>query len=215
MFCSHCGHVATSYRKGALARSCAEGKREVIPKGSEFRRDQLLQGSLAGTGLEEWPDGASKETRKPVVRVTAAWIAGLGAEGLSSEGAAAAGSTVSSAPRRSQVAKPAKKRRARSARAGDKRAWPYSGTPGADDGETAAEAMRGQPVRGLALQGSGSPPETSQPAAAASVAGDWNWKALDDLVDLHRTGAQIVWPHGYDLEIAKEAVAAWRRCQGT
>ena len=85
VFCSQCGHMASCFRKGALTRSCASGKLVAIPKGSEFRRDQLLMGSLAGTTLTEWPNGTSKGTRLAMIRVTAAIVAALGASGSNQE----------------------------------------------------------------------------------------------------------------------------------
>ena len=78
VFCSHCGHVASCFRKGALVGGCASSKLVAIPTGSQYRRDQLLRGTLAGTTLKEWPDGSSKESLKSVVRVTAASVVQMG-----------------------------------------------------------------------------------------------------------------------------------------
>ena len=59
----------------SLVLVVAHPPRSSIPKGSEYRRDQLLLGSLAGTTLEAWPDTTSKKLRKPVLKVTASMIA--------------------------------------------------------------------------------------------------------------------------------------------
>ena len=54
--CILCGHMATCHRKGALSRACAA----VIPRGSEYRGDQLLRGSLALLPARLWSVGRTE-----------------------------------------------------------------------------------------------------------------------------------------------------------
>ena len=61
--------VNSNTNKNSHTKKIAKDKDKTIPTGSP-----------AGTMLEEWPDGTSKETRLAVVRVTSASIARLAAE---------------------------------------------------------------------------------------------------------------------------------------
>ena len=84
-FCNLCGHMVSCFRAGALHRGCGVGKHEAIKKGSVYRRDQMLMGSLAGTTLTQWPDGSPEHIKKPVLCMTAAMLADLEAAKCSAE----------------------------------------------------------------------------------------------------------------------------------
>ena len=43
-----------------------------MPQGSVFRIKKLLEGSLAGTGKKEWPNGSPKATKIPPVKFSPA-----------------------------------------------------------------------------------------------------------------------------------------------